>query len=565
MSNETNIPIPPQPTVELHKLPPFPRFCCSIGMIPSSYKVAMSYEEQLMWLCKYLEETVIPTINENTDATNSIILKYNEIVEFLNNYFENLDVQQEINNKLDEMAENGYFEDILRAYVDDSFIQYFNNVDELKNANLTAGQIAGTLGYYSPNDGGNAKYLIVNDETLIDDGASVHDLVNGYKAKLLFENQLNVLQMGAKGDLINDDSPYFQKAIDLSYEYKIPVYIPSSKQFLIQNTLKVRYFRPIVFVGDFKCNYASETSYYCNIFCTTDFISRADDGNTDLRASIIMKNLAVCFWNNKTDKQPITNYAVFKNVILNDSLIENNLFVGVGYFIHNGSLKFVTKIQNNRFSNINKCFICTYDENNIPNSLATTNYISDSYISHNYINGNGSQNPVFIKGSCDNEADTTFDNNYIDYFKYLIDCTPATGNGMVSIGKQINNAFSSCFRVTPRVITGFFINNNFEGWNRTNINAHFTNQDEFMQNAKIGPFVIDPLDLNYFADIKTDFREVKLIDNTIANLDYFIFIISYYSASTNFMKDFYEKGTQNPYINEPANDMFIYKPWCRKW
>ncbi|MBQ5474975.1 MAG: hypothetical protein IIT65_09865, partial [Lachnospiraceae bacterium] len=79
---------------QVSKLNPFGRFCCTIGNLPTSYMESLTYEEQLMWFCRFLDEKVIPAVNENADA----------IIE-LQNYLKNLDLQDEVNNKLDEMAE----------------------------------------------------------------------------------------------------------------------------------------------------------------------------------------------------------------------------------------------------------------------------------------------------------------------------------------------------------------------------------------------------------------------------------------------------------------------------
>ena len=78
----------------------------SIGEIPTSYLDSMTYEEQILWLCNYLEHTVIPAVNQN-DAT----------VQQLKQWFETLDVQDEINNKLNNMAEDGSLEEIIGKYL----------------------------------------------------------------------------------------------------------------------------------------------------------------------------------------------------------------------------------------------------------------------------------------------------------------------------------------------------------------------------------------------------------------------------------------------------------------
>lgn len=88
--------------IKLKNLNPFGRFCCTIGNIPTSYMESLSYEEQLLWFCRFLEKEVIPAINNN-----------NRAVMDLYNYLMTLDVQDEINNKLDQMALDGTLENII--------------------------------------------------------------------------------------------------------------------------------------------------------------------------------------------------------------------------------------------------------------------------------------------------------------------------------------------------------------------------------------------------------------------------------------------------------------------
>ena len=53
-------------------LRPFTRFLMTIGEIPTSYLISMTYEEQLLWLCNYLEKTVIPAIDNNAKAVKEL-------------------------------------------------------------------------------------------------------------------------------------------------------------------------------------------------------------------------------------------------------------------------------------------------------------------------------------------------------------------------------------------------------------------------------------------------------------------------------------------------------------
>ena len=249
MSN--TIPIKKPELIPVDTIKPFTRFCCSIGMIPSSYKASMSYEEQLMWLCHFLEDTLLPTVNTNTESFLEIEALFEQLHDYVEHYFDNLDVQQEINNKLDEMVEDGTLETIVGGFINEHFIQYFDTVADLKNANLSSGQIAGTKGYYSINDGGGAKYNIVNDNTLIDDGGSVHDLSNGNKAKLIImDNTINFKQLGAKASDTFDCKQCLLKYENICNRDEITykLYIPNGMWFF-SPTLITRHLGIIIY-GD---------------------------------------------------------------------------------------------------------------------------------------------------------------------------------------------------------------------------------------------------------------------------------------------------------------------------
>lgn len=73
--------------------------------IPLAFDESMSYYETLLGVLNLLKEQEI-VINNNADLLA-------ELESYVKNYFDNLDVQEEINNKLDEMVEDGTFEEII--------------------------------------------------------------------------------------------------------------------------------------------------------------------------------------------------------------------------------------------------------------------------------------------------------------------------------------------------------------------------------------------------------------------------------------------------------------------
>ena len=116
-------------------------------------------------LCKLAEEInkVINSNNSIGQQTEILTNAFNELQEYINNYFENLDVQEEINNKLDEMAESCQLADIIAQFLQLAGVLAFDTLNDMKNAtNLVNGSIAKTLGNTTYNDGYGAFYKIRN-------------------------------------------------------------------------------------------------------------------------------------------------------------------------------------------------------------------------------------------------------------------------------------------------------------------------------------------------------------------------------------------------------------------
>lgn len=92
-------------------------------------------------------------------------IELNKAVIEIQKYLENLDLQDEVNNKLDEMAEDGTLDSIIGRYITNKIERTFKNDDDLKNdLSLENLMLVETLGKYVENDGGGSVYKITNIE-----------------------------------------------------------------------------------------------------------------------------------------------------------------------------------------------------------------------------------------------------------------------------------------------------------------------------------------------------------------------------------------------------------------
>ena len=204
------------------KLTPFKmQVLQSFPFIDEDFDAITNYE----LLCKvvdYLNKTV-ENVDYLNDTVNDYIDKFNELKSYVDNYFDNLDVQEEINNKLDEMAESGELTDIIAQYLGLAGVLAFNTVADMKQAtNLVNGSTAKTLGYHTINDGGGALYKIRNIENSdVVDEANIISIQNNLVAELNEKKLINPIMFGAYGDGIHDDHLALIKVIKFAFDNRI--------------------------------------------------------------------------------------------------------------------------------------------------------------------------------------------------------------------------------------------------------------------------------------------------------------------------------------------------------
>lgn len=120
-----------------NKLTPFKFFCLTnFPFIEEDFDALTNYQ----LLCKVVEylNNVIKTTNTIGTQTEKLTNAFNTLKSYVDNYFTNLDVQEEINNKLDQMAENGTLTNLIKSYLNPIITEQNQKINSLNNQ-LTEG------------------------------------------------------------------------------------------------------------------------------------------------------------------------------------------------------------------------------------------------------------------------------------------------------------------------------------------------------------------------------------------------------------------------------------------
>ena len=339
----------------IENLKPFKRICMTIGNLPTAYLESMSYYECLTYMYKYLEKEVIPVVNNNTEVLKELQL-------YIANYFDNLDVQEEINNKLDDMASSGELVEIISTYLEMQSLITFDTVSDMKNAtNLIDGSNCKTLGFNTLGDRGGAIYKIREiTENDTPDEASLIAIGDTLVAELIVADKISIDQFGCVGDGVTSDKANLEKALNYAKTNKIKL-IANKKEYYISGNISI------------------------------------DGIEFDLNeGTLLMNNYVITLTNNATFKNGIIKNG---NVVLNGG--KNNLtYITFKEFINSA-----ITINSNGYED----FIDNIRLENNSNSTATvgiTNNASDETISHVYGYG-------CYKGIVSNGADNFYQNIHL--------------------------------------------------------------------------------------------------------------------------------------------------------
>lgn len=121
---------------------------------------AITYYQLLSKIVESLNE-IIKNNNNQNENIKELIRLYEELKNYVDTYFDNLDIQTEVNNKLDEMAESGELVDIIAQYLELAGLLCFDTIESLTNAsNISAGSFCRVFGQDKVNDGFTSDYKV---------------------------------------------------------------------------------------------------------------------------------------------------------------------------------------------------------------------------------------------------------------------------------------------------------------------------------------------------------------------------------------------------------------------
>ena len=218
-------------------LSPFVLYCQKV--IPLAFDESMSYYECLCALYSYLKDTVVPAVNNNADALKEVQEKMIELKEYVDTYFDNLDIQTEINNKLDQMADDGELASVIAQYLNAQVCFAFPTVADMVDSELFAdGSFAETMGFNSVGDNGGARYKIrgILNTDVIDNMtifAITHDPT--LVAELVVQDYVTPEMIGSNSDGVTDDSAYILKAFEIAKDNSISLIL--NKEYYISNDI----------------------------------------------------------------------------------------------------------------------------------------------------------------------------------------------------------------------------------------------------------------------------------------------------------------------------------------
>lgn len=187
-------------------LQPFRYWCQKV--LPLVYDDSLSYYELLCKVVDYLNKTMEDAETLHSDVDN-LYDAYVKLQGYVNDYFKNLDVQQEINNKLDELVKDGTLEKIL-SHIFKKKANFYDSVESMKKDTMLSPYDFCVVLAYEKTNGQNAYYYVTDVKPETD----YYVTLNNNLYAVLCSNYVTLEQFGAVGDGETDDKEALSLAVN---------------------------------------------------------------------------------------------------------------------------------------------------------------------------------------------------------------------------------------------------------------------------------------------------------------------------------------------------------------
>lgn len=402
-------------------------------------------------------------------------------------------------------------------------VQVFDTVADMKTADLKEGMTVQTLGYYDINDGGNGEYIIVDDDTLVEDGGSIHVLTNGLRAELI-NNIINPEMYGAIGDGETNDHNALEKCFNSGKNVIINKNYYNGSNISINKDLLINGNNAII------SGYGIETNKKVNI------------------ENIIFKDI---LYNaiSVTAGELNVNNCIFDNIGIAEDLVPNNQ--GAGIFSTNTTTETIINVSNSIFKNCyshGAIFTTANHFINIRNNKFLDNfyraihlygnhgsYIQRGIIENNLINGCGTINTTNSGVGCNGIYSTCADNvdivnnNITNCYENAIE-----GRFKSIIGNNISYTNNDMTNHPTPSIEGIYLTNNCNFIVKNNVLNHVKGRgiSNTSEETNESIYIIEDNIINvdsyndnkysiYFSTSNGSFKNKKILNN-ITNDEIFI-------------------------------------------
>lgn len=245
MGIEKKAPANFSPSVEIPAKVDSFRFWCQ-KVLPLVYDDSLSYYELLCKVVNYLNNTIADVNTLGTDVDN-LNKAYNELQSYVNDYFSALDVQNEINNKLDVMAQDGSLSSLIQPLFDTYKTEINSEVNQQNNKiGVLENRMNTFTSLPSGSTSGNAELIDIrvpasgfnNNETYANAGDAVRGQVSSLKEdtiNIAYGTSENVSHIDGNGWINNTNGEF-----ETQYSYKYKKYYTSNIRTIIINEADIQ-------------------------------------------------------------------------------------------------------------------------------------------------------------------------------------------------------------------------------------------------------------------------------------------------------------------------------------